>query len=52
MLNTMPRAFSTGASRSGDEMAATLEKGQEVTIEGECDGMLINVQIIDANFVD
>ena len=23
MLNTMPRAFSTGASRSGDEMAAT-----------------------------
>ena len=37
---------------SGDEKAATLEKGQEVTIEGECDGMLINVQIIDANFVD
>ena len=57
------RAVTTGSVRrewrewgdddsSGDEKAATLEKGQEVTIEGECDGMLINVQIIDANFVD
>ena len=35
-----------------EETAATLEKGQEVTIEGECDGMLLNVQIIDAVFVE
>ena len=32
--------------------AAELSKGDTVTIEGECDGMIINVQIVDAVFVD
>ena len=35
-----------------EETAATLEKGQDVTIEGNCDGLLLNVQIEDAVFVD
>ena len=37
---------------SEDEIAATLEKGQDITIEGECDGMLISVQIQDAVFIE
>lgn len=33
---------------SEESKLGTLEKGSDLTIEGECDGMLINVQIVDA----